>query len=390
MASLRRFPRSPYWFACYVGPDGRRRQASTKQVDRKAAQKVADEFEAVSRKAARGQLAARQVRKVLADIYELVNPEPLPQDTVRSFFTTWIDSKKITVGHKTFVRYAGIVKEFLAWLGPQGEILLPYLSASLIAKFRDHQVKKHSAASVNVTLACIQTALEQAFDDNLVDVNEASRVKRLPDEPDKPQGRRPFTDEELRSILNVADTEWRGMTLCGLYHGLRLGDVASLRWPNVALEARELRFKTEKTGQEMVIPIAEPFYRYLLEIAGDDPQGPLFPKAFGLRQRKIPTSALSNQFYRIMTEARVVEKRTNKKRKDGPGRGGRRQSGGLGFHCPRHTATTLLKRAGASDVVAREIIGHKTAAVSRIYSHIDIATLRGAIDKMPDFTTPPE
>jgi integrase len=175
--------------------------------------------------------------------------------------------------------------------------------------------------------------------------------------------------------------------LCGLYHGLRLGDVASLRWPNAVLEARELRFKTEKTGREMVIPIAEPFYRYLLEIAGDDPQGALFPRAFALRQRKIPTSALSNQFYRIMTEAGVVEKRTNKKQKTKFGRNGRRQSGGLGFHCLRHTATTLLKRAGASDVIAREIIGHETAAISRTYSHIDTATLRSAIDKMPDLTS---
>ena len=105
-----------------------------------------------------------------------------------------------------------------------------------------------------------------------------------------------------------------------------------------------------------------------------------------LRQRNIPTSALSNQFYRIMTKAGVVQKRKNRKKKGGQGRSGRRQSGGLGFHCLRHTVTTLLKRAGGSDVVAREIIGHETAAVSRTYSHIDTATLRSAIDKMPDLT----
>jgi integrase len=87
-----------------------------------------------------------------------------------------------------------------------------------------------------------------------------------------------------------------------------------------------------------------------------------------------------------MTTAGVVEKRTNKRKKESVGRSGRRQSGGLGFHCLRHTATTLLKRAGASDVVAREIIGHETAAISRTYSHIEIATLRTAIDKMPDLT----
>jgi integrase len=87
-----------------------------------------------------------------------------------------------------------------------------------------------------------------------------------------------------------------------------------------------------------------------------------------------------------MTAAGIVEKRTNRRKKESVGRSGRRQSGGLGFHCLRHTATTLLKRAGASDVVAREIIGHDTAAVSRTYSHIDTATLRAAIDKLPDVT----
>jgi integrase len=202
------------------------------------------------------------------------------------------------------------------------------------------------------------------------------------------QERRPFGDREIRAILEATkdDTEWRGMVLCGLYHGFRLGDVADLCWPNVDLVLRQFRFDTEKTDRAMNVPIAEPFYRYLMEIAGDDPAGPLFPNANSLRRRDVPTSALSNQFYRIMTKAGVVKKRTNKKKKGGPGRSGRRQSPGLGFHCFRYTATSLLKRAGASDVVAREIIGHESAAVSRIYTNIDSPTLQAAISKMPDLT----
>jgi integrase len=164
-------------------------------------------------------------------------------------------------------------------------------------------------------------------------------------------------------------------------------DVTIPEWENVDLDAREFRFKTEKTGREMVIPIAKPLHRHLFEIAGnDDPRAALFPHAFATRQRDIPTGTLSNQFYRVMVKAGVVEKRSHMAKKDGPGRDGARQTGGLGFHCLRHTATTLLKRAGASDVVAREIVGHETAAASRVYSHIDTATLRAAIDKLPDVT----
>jgi hypothetical protein len=134
--------------------------------------------------------------------------------------------------------------------------------------------------------------------------------------------------------LKAADIEWKGMILCGAYTGMRLGDVSLLKWENVDLSARELRFKTEKTGREMIVPIAEALHRHLVEIAGnDDPRAPLFPRAFATRQRDIPTGTLSNQFYRVMVKAGVVEKRSHKKKKDGPGRDGQRSTGGLGFHC---------------------------------------------------------
>ena len=387
MASLRRFPRSPYWFACFTGPDGRQKQCSTKETDKRRAQKIADRYEETAKTARAGFLSERQARKVISEIYEISNREVLSGDSIEGFFSRWLKNVQVESSPKTYQRYSGVVERFLKWLGPRAALGLSHLSSVDIVRFRDHLSRKHSPSSVNLSLGTIQSALSKAFDDRLVDVNEASRVPRLDDDPQRKQERRAFTDRELRAILKVADSEWRGMTLVDAYTGMRLGDASLLRWENVELDARELRFKAEKTNREMVIPIAEPLHRYLVEIAGtDDPSAPLFPRAYATRQRDIPTGTLSNQFYRLMTKAGVVEKRTNKAKKEAVGRSGRRSSGGLGFHCLRHTATTLLKTAGASDVVAREIIGHETAAVSRTYSHIDTATLRTAIDKMPDLT----
>ena len=384
MASLRRFPRSPYWFACYVGPAGKQTQRSTKETDRKRAQQIADRYETAAKTGRLGFLAERQARKVIGEIYEISNREVLPSDSVQDFFNRWLISVKVESSPKTYQRYTGIVDRFLRWLGPRAALGLSHLTSVDIVRFRDHCSQKHSPASVNLTLACIQSGLSKAFDDRLVDVNEAARVSRLGDDPQRKHERRAFTDDEIRAILKAADVEWRGMVLCSLYHGLRLGDVSLLCWPNVEVDSREIRFKTEKTGRLMVIPLAEPFYRHLMQIAGDDAHGPLFPRAYDARQRDIPTGTLSNQFYSVMEKAGVVPKRPHRKTKQG--RDAARSAGGLGFHCLRHTATTLLKRAGASDVVAREIIGHETAAVSRTYSHIDMATLRASIDKLPDLT----
>jgi hypothetical protein len=67
----------------------------------------------------------------------------------------------------------------------------------------------------------------------------------------------------------------------------------------------------------------------------------------------------------------------------------RRELNALSFHSLRHTATSLLKNAGVSDVVARDIIGHESEAVSRNYTHIDMETKRKAVDGMPDVLAVP-
>ena len=53
-----------------------------------------------------------------------------------------------------------------------------------------------------------------------------------------PDKRLPFALEQVRALLEVADTEWRGLILLGFYAGMRLGDAARLTWANVDLENR--------------------------------------------------------------------------------------------------------------------------------------------------------
>jgi integrase len=66
------------------------------------------------------------------------------------------------------------------------------------------------------------------------------------------------------------------------------------------------------------------------------------------------------------------------------GRDAKRDAGGLSFHCLRHTATSLLKTAGVSDAVARELTGHDSPAISAAYTNIDMEAKRRAVDRLPD------
>jgi integrase len=197
--------------------------------------------------------------------------------------------------------------------------------------------------------------------------------------------RRPLTLTEIKRILAKAGgkSEWRGMILMGIYTGQRLGDIRKMTWRAVDFESDHLAFTTGKTGRRMVLPLAKPLRDYLESVsASDDPDAPIFAKASKART----VGHLSNGFRTIMADAGLVEPRKANHASTGKGRTTKREVSELSFHSLRHSAVTMLKAAGASDVLAREIVGHDSAAISRSYTHLDTEDLRPAIDKLPDVT----
>src|SRR6266480_7778598 len=96
MASVRRFMLSQYWYACFSirGADGKLKpvQRSTKETNRRRALEIAQKWEA----AAHIKLTEAQARKVLGEIYVLVNPgDALVGSTAREWFTAWAKNKSL-------------------------------------------------------------------------------------------------------------------------------------------------------------------------------------------------------------------------------------------------------------------------------------------------------
>jgi integrase len=211
----------------------------------------------------------------------------------------------------------------------------------------------------------------------------ASFVKTI--ERQQSVARRPLTIAEIKRVLAKTEpkSEWRGMILMGIYTGQRLGDIARMTWRAVDFENDQLAFTTGKTGRRMILPLAKPLRAYL-EIAPttDDPDGPIFPQACKAKT----IGHLSNGFRSLMEDAGLVDARDSNHASTGKGRTTRREVSELSFHSLRHSAVTFLKAAGATDVLAREIVGHDSTAVSRSYTHLATEDLRPAIDKLPDVT----
>ena len=98
----------------------------------------------------------------------------------------------------------------------------------------------------------------------------------------------------------------RDIFLIGLYTGMRMGEVVSLRWERVDLERRILRVEETKTGEPLELPITRQlagiFERRRLECGepGAEPEGWLFPSP-----RKAASGHVSHlsQFYPNITKA---------------------------------------------------------------------------------------
>src|SRR6266480_1942939 len=391
MPSIHRQPGRPYWFCAFSiwNPQtltSRRVFRSTKTRDKKQALEICRAWHKAALKARNGKLSVDAAREVIAqgvsDVFTHANLESLPSASIRSWGETWLQAKAIEAGESTHTRYKPIIERFSDFLGQaKSKRDISTLQATDLAKFRDHEAKQRSRATANLSLKVLRVCLGEAVRQGVLTINPAARVKLL--KSSKETKRRPFTLAEIKRILKGCgnDVEWRGLVLFGLYLGQRLGDLSKLTWRAVNFETGEIAFTTKKTGRRIVLPLLQPLGDYLASLpASDNPDAFIFPRAASATR----TGTLSNQFREILVDAGLVEPRGHEA--TGKGRSQARETSEISFHSLRHSAVTMLKASGLSDVFAREIVGHESSAVSRQYTHLSTDDLRTAMQRLPNVT----
>ena len=376
MASVHKVSGSPYWHGFFYLPDGRRTHRSTKQRNKNQATAVALAWVKASRLAKEQRLTDMQARRVIGDIHAIANRETLTQYSAEAFIRAWLETKLPTIAESSVAAYQKTAAEFTGHLGPRGKLPVEAITSKDVLAFRTELLKRVSAGTATQWLLIMRGCWTWGARLSLVTENPFKMVEMATGEATE---RRAFTVAEIQELLKACDAEWRAMVLLGLYTGQRLGDLASLTWRQVDFEQREIKFLTQKTKRRQIIPLAKPLSDYLLTLpSSDDPAAAVMP---GISATA--TNTLSRQFGELLKTAGLITRETSH-RKRGAGRDARRVQSEITFHSLRHTATTLLKSAGVSDAITREIVGHDSTAVSRGYTHIETATLRKAVDSLGD------
>ena len=313
-----------YWVAAFYDARGKQHRRTTRETNKKRALKVAEQFEAVAKR----QMSAAKVRKTFSEFYRAYYGAELPQATVRSFAEQWLASRKAETSPLSHRVYEIALDKFLACLGPRADHPLDDVARSQVAAFRDAQLAVSAAATTNLTLKVVKMLFRSARRDGFVLEDVAESVNTV--KANATFERRPFTIEEVRRIIDVANDEWRSLVLFGLYTGQRLGDIATLKWYQVDLDRDEVRLTTRKTGKPLIVPIALALKEHSLAgIVADDPRAPVHPR--GAQERRCeprPRRRPLKPVWRIARQRRIARSpKQQKSRTLGP-------TPGAGTHLP--------------------------------------------------------
>jgi integrase len=389
MASVHRQAGKPNWFCSFSiwNPDANRWHRvfrSTKTKNKRQALEIARAWQKAARKAHSGLLNAESARAIIAegvsDVLLATSAESLPSASIKAWCDSWLQAKSVEISESSLVRYRQVIERFTEYLGDtKSNRDLATLHASDVARFRDAIAKERSSETANLSLSVLRSCFGEAVRQGLLTANPAASVKLL--KSSNESRRRAFTLPEIKRILKACDQEWRGLVLFGLYVGQRLGDLARLTWRAVDLEQGEIAFTARKTGRRIVLPLMKPLLDYLESLStSDDPDAFIFPNAAKHKR----TGSLSNQFRDILVDAGLVAPIKHWHANSGKGRKSARETSEISFHSLRHSAVTMLKAAGVSDFMAREIVGHDSAAISRQYTHLTTDDKRRAMAQLPD------
>ena len=369
MAFVFKTKNSQNWIAGFRDETGKRRNRSTglRAIERnkKKADRIADEYEAVAQR----QKGALQVKETLAELLKssgLGSGEELPSCTVREYAAKFIEIKSTDVGASSISSYRKSFENLCDWLEERADVPMDAITLPELKLFRKHIADSFASKTATRKLKAVKALFTEAHADGYILANPAARIKVVvSDEDEELISKRAFTLDEIKKLRDNASDEWRSMIYFGLYTGQRLGDLATLRWCNLNLSDKMFSIYTNKTGRKVDIPFSDTLLDHILTLeAPDDPQAFVHP-TIGEQYEATGANGVSSQFSNLLADCGLREPVSHKSK--GIGRDGKRTSQGLGFHCLRVTAVTLLHEAGIPQATVQEWVGHSSSEVHQLY-----------------------
>jgi len=248
--------------------------------------------------------------------------------------------------HKGRKDSAKTVRQLAHWRRVLGDLPAANLTPALIDEHRRALLRGRTAATANRYWAALSVALSEAVRQGWLRDNPAKKLNRLAE----PEGRdRILTEDERRDLLAACaerDADLYLLVLLALVTAARAGELRGLVWDRVDTDRGRLLFLETKNGHRRAVPVTGRALQLLRERRGT---GRLFPREMRAAWRNSLKAAGITDFR---------------------------------FHDLRHTAISAMAAAGISQPLIMAVSGHKTANMSKRYTHLTADDTTGAINTL--------
>ena len=255
---------------------------------------------------------------------------------------------------------------FRVWIAPvMGNKKMENISQFDIEKLKKTMKDAGKAPkTINYAIDVIRMAFNMAIKWGYADKNPAVNVKR----PKTDNRRVRFLTKEEANLL-LAECKKRSQQLyeivkLSLYTGMRFGEIANLKWQDVDLENKLIYIKDPKNRTNRVayiIPEIEDIFTNKKPENLDD---------FVFKDRNGKKLVyVSKAFDRAVKAAGLNDGVTDPRNK-------------VVFHTLRHTFASWLVMNGTPIYTVKELMGHKTLAMTERYSHLAPDSKREAVEKL--------
>ena len=371
------------WIIRWYGADGKRREKSTRTTCKASAERI------LAKNVADAALRRDGVVDATRDRYAIEGRKPLSEHVA---------------DYIAHCGHSGQAPRHVSQKKSHLDRLLDSPGVTRLGELDSDVLERHlwsmkddglSARTVNFARQIAVAFMSWCVKNGRVESNRLKVVPKLNEDRDRRRIRRPLTDDELTSLLKVAESRGRKVWyLAAVFAGLRRGDLERLIWSDVNFDEGTITVRAGKAKRVDVIPMHAQLAEELLRRRTESmalPAARVFPQSVtsltvqkdflraGLAREEAVLDGHGQPVMIGEGEQQRVKTRIVTEDEDGKV---------IDLHAMRATLGTALARAGVAPQIAQRIMRHSDyRTTQKHYTVLGLADTAKAIDQLPMFGT---
>jgi integrase len=227
------------------------------------------------------------------------------------------------------------------------------ITAFDIEQLKQDLLDKVSPATVNRYLALLKHMFNLAIKWKKAKYNPVTDVSFLPENNHRI---RYLHEEEIPILIKNCCPQLQPLVLTAVYTGIRQGKLFELKWSDIDFKNSLITIEKSKSGETRQVPMNTIVKQTLLQLKSENRSEYVFLNQYGRRFKDIRTA-----FHTALRKSNIHNFR---------------------FHDLRHTFAAHLAMAGIPLLTIKELLGHKTMAMTLRYAHLSRKHKTAAVETL--------